>query len=395
MKKKKRVFTRTHKRPPSRKDGPKGLWNPTKHGVTNSRLTAFVACREHFRLKYDEGWKVEGTSDALDFGSAFHRMMEDCHALAKWATMPIERKIRHFKSQKTKLLREYHASSDNWEKKNHWTKIVGLAAVSFEAYTHYYHEEDADKTWLKREHVFNVPRTFSVPRLHAMFPKRVSLQVTIPLWGYIDGLFLGINPSRKKLGPATASYRGHTTEVTATSPKKLYVHETKTRGRIDEDGISANLDRDMQSMLYCWGIIHDHRFMKHNFGGYLYDVIKKPGIRQGMKESDQDYVKRAQDVVDSKGNDHHKRWYHDLTIDAVEKWATTVLDPILRELYEWWWLLQNEPKIARLYHFYDPGSVYTKYGRSDFFKLITSGDTTGLARHDGSYEPFTIPEQRK
>lgn len=70
--------------------------------------------------------------------------------------------------------------------------------------------------------------------------------------------------------------------------KHLFLHELKTSKFLTSDYIQ-NIKNDLQTAIYFHAYNKVHKNKLH---GILYDVIKKPSIRQKKKESTQEFVKR-------------------------------------------------------------------------------------------------------
>ncbi len=55
---------------------PRSLWQLSKHGVSQSFIGKFLACREHARLSFCEGWTSKLPSKPREFGSCGHWILK-------------------------------------------------------------------------------------------------------------------------------------------------------------------------------------------------------------------------------------------------------------------------------------------------------------------------------
>jgi len=71
--------------------------------------------------------------------------------------------------------------------------------------------------------------------------------------------------------------------------KKLYVHEVKTTSFLTSDYISRiQISLQIHMYFYFYNILNDKKPMH----GIIYDVLRKPSIRQKQKESREEYLER-------------------------------------------------------------------------------------------------------
>jgi len=181
--------------------------------------------------------------------------------------------------------------------------------------------------WLKLEQQFNVP--FLLPDGR-----------TIRLRGKFDG-----------------SFRCHR--------QKLWLFETKTKSRIDEEGLQDCLPLDIQVMLY---LLAQQIIYGEQPEGVLYNVIRRPGQRRRVKEPLVEFFRRvADDVNDPKRTDHYfLRWEMAITRHEIEDWVGRTLVPMLTEVCDWF-----EGKAP---HYMNEEALITKYGRSPLYDAVLKGD---------------------
>jgi uncharacterized protein (DUF2267 family) len=187
--------------------------------------------------------------------------------------------------------------------------------------------------------------------------------------------------------------RGRWDAILLDSQKELWVHENKTRSQIDVEGITAYLPHDMQTMMYAYALREHLKTEeaaaaglnpKMRIRGVIFNVIKRPQHRQGNKETQDEFVARVQHEVASDPAKYFMRWHVQLDDDVIDDWVITVLNPILYSVKMWWDSISADPfnpwKLKSPHHYKNPAGLYTKYGRSNYFELLTRGSTFGLTR---------------
>tara|TARA_Y100000401_G_scaffold30623_1_gene22398 strand:+ start:32957 stop:33919 length:963 start_codon:yes stop_codon:yes gene_type:complete len=300
-------------------------------GITYSFLDEWLLDREQARLSYVEGWASEGGSDALNFGLVFHDCLEwiaagkSVRSIRRWIINPYLDKKSH------KLLPEDY---DNLE------VLMEIVKVVFTEYVKFWGDYDADFDYLYQEESFKVEHETSSGHV-------------VPLRGRWD-----------------AVYRDTTTG-------KMWLMENKTKSRVDQEAILASLPFDLQTMLYVHALQEREQ---EPVAGILYNVIRRPLLRQRKNESVAEYLWRVEDDVVTRPEHYFMRWKIDLLEDDIVNWVSRSLNPILDQVALWWRSIKDnpfEPWDSPL-HYSNPQALFTKYGKSRYFNLITRGSTEGL-----------------
>jgi hypothetical protein len=321
------------------------LWDLYRDGLTQGSIKLFQRCREQFRLAMVEGWSAKKDSPALEFGNAWHfcdSQLHGSHATpgktkrCKTPTAAIKRYLEVHKS---------HVKLSITDREDLMTLLTQVKIV-MQHYIEYWKKEDAEKNWVAREQAF----TCDYPTVdnNANFRE-------IPIRGRWDGLFY----KHRKLGD------------------RLWLHETKTKGRIDEAGLKASLPLDFQTMLYCYAA--ERRF-NESVEGTLYDVIQRPQLRQGKKETVKEFLKRLEKDVESDPRKYFHRWKVKLSKNDIENWRKTQLVPILEEINRW-----NDLQDKGPYHYASYEALNTAFGHCDLFDLMTTRNTYNLYRRKHIY----------
>lgn len=228
-----------------RKAGP-SYRGPRIDGITNSLLQAWSTCRVLAQMKF-QGWKSIRPKRAFQLGTLMHKLIED------W----IEGGCRPGITSK-QLIRE---GGDKWRTRalNAGDDLESIehdlfvATTLMEGYAKKWSKSDREKQWVETEGVFDVN--------HAGYRLR----------GKIDGVFR--YPGKKP---------------------SAWVLETKTRTTIDEGTMDIALQLDPQSLFYCLALgIKLNTQVK----GLLYNVIRKPSLRQGKAESIEKFRARIREDI--------------------------------------------------------------------------------------------------
>lgn len=305
----------------------KPLWNLYEHGLTQGAINTFLECREQFRLKYVEGWYKKKLSDAIEFGLCFH----DC--LATVQTDPSITVQSAISKYQAKRIKENQLTGGDIQK---FECLLGQCEITLEEYQKH-NKFDHLREWLAREKTFCVKYT------------------DIPLRGRWDGLFY-LQEGKKKV---------------------LRLHETKTKAIIDEEGIKGTLPFDTQTMLYMLACKLEYGVTP---GGVIYDVIRRPGLRQGVKESLTDFLARTRKDIQDRPKWYFLRWQVDITEKCLAEWESLFFRPVLNQITDWATATAAQLDGKHPLNWMNPNQLFSKYGKCDLFDLITKRSTFGLSR---------------
>jgi len=203
----------------------------------------------------------------------------------------------------------------------------------------------------------------------------------------------------KKYG-ITESENHHECEVKLHSGRKLKLHgyidgegddilmENKTRGEWDEQTIAESIDLDLQFNIYC--------LLKRAKTGKLpsrvwYQHIRRPGgfgykgPRRKANESDDAYIKRLGEAIDTDRTYHFYRYLARPTDRRFKKFCTVTLFPILEAFMDWYEYMAAPDKDQRVnkfnwmqpYGLYDP---FLQGTRERFREYRLTGTTLGLRK---------------
>lgn len=317
----------------SRRKIRKSQWDPYEHGISYSALSKFINDRERFRIRAVEGLSPGGFSDSLAFGNLFHYLLE-WHASGIRTAAGLQRKLNQ------------HLNSNNADE--HSRKLAETARRIMLLYVDYW--DDSNKHYVEQENEFHCP-------------VRLSNGKSIPIVGKRDALFRSIDDN------------------------SLYLQENKTKSEIDHVWLESALPHNLQTMMYCYSISRDY---KEAPKGFLYNIIRKPGLRQKVKERDSDFFKRIEKDIHSRPEHYFVRYTVELGPNDIENFTNRVLLPVLEQLCIWWESIKHDPfdpwtlpdGSMNPHHFIRPFGVYDSLarGKGEYFDYVTRGSTVGLVQ---------------
>lgn len=305
-----------------------GWYDPCKHGASVSQLQDWLCCRELARYRL-LGVKTRWPSLALTFGTIVHETLALAHiAFAKakgQPKLPGRARIR-------KWLEKIEA---DWRKDNPGATErsldqLELSLLFSEAvlpiYFEYWRKDLERKTWIEVEEEFMTP--FNLYTDDAM---------TVPLKGKRDAVF------KEKNG--------------------LWLLETKTKSRINEETLMDTLPEDVQMCGYLSALRKEYKAQPK---GVLYNVIRRPLLKQKKNETLKEYADRCAADVEARPEFYFLRFevaVNRSMLGEMEHKFTV----LLQEYYRWW---NGESA-----HYRNPMYCENKYGACSHVPLCHRGET--------------------
>lgn len=232
-------------------------FNPVRDGVTATLITRWLSCRESARL-YLAGWTPMVFKESLLFGSLFHdllRMLYD-HYVEDYAPRGVHKLVADAEKVAApwfdRHLRETARSMSDPSNVEALERDIAVCSVMIAPYVRRYEEDFRKLEWVGLETEFDVE------------------------W---EGMRLR--------GKRDGVYR---------KGKKLWILETKTKGRVDEAGLMEQLLIDFQSQFY---MLATQLELGEQPSGVDYNVVRRPGQRLKISEPLNEFAERIQ--VDIKG----------------------------------------------------------------------------------------------
>jgi hypothetical protein len=177
----------------------------------------------------------------------------------------------------------------------------------------------------------------------------------------------------------------------------LWIMEHKTKSSIDSWFLGAQLAHDFQTRYYSWialnalqeGIIPNAK-PSDKFGGVLYNVVKRPTIRQRKKESEAEFYKRLKESIDQDPDKYFHRYECSISEDELVEWADLVLFPTLQEMADWFVSLQQAknlgtPDLAPK-NYKNTTHCNNNYGLCKYFLACTTNKTDGFVIAESPFD---------
>lgn len=325
-------------------------WNLWQHETHASHVYTFLTCQEQFRLQYQEGWQKPQTSEALEFGNAFHYCLEQAYR-GKKAPSPeaVKRWVKEFEKQ-YKEDKKFGISEQDLEKLLGWTEV--LLPFYFQQWA-----GDFKQKWVATELEWSAPYKYKDGRAAMMA-------------GTIDGLY----------------------QLKAAD----WASDTKTRSTISLDDEVSTMPLNFQFNLYMWYLWQRKRVLP---GGFVQNLVRRPGQTFLKSESLQQHLARVKEDVAKRPEWYFVRLDYAITWTEFKQWMDNQLDPIMWQLRlyqdglkgadKWLPCWPNLPRFA------NPAGLKVGMRKVDMFAAITVGDFSGLrqgpwhgmkvANHAGSH----------
>ena len=336
------------------KKPPYAGWDLFKHGVSQSLLQKFQTDVERTHIRIVRGLKETTRKEAMEYGSIFHKIDEYACTLGKKCT---ERSLSEIMSLYMKKVYPYAES-------------IMLCKIAIMQYFHYLKWEESRPKYnhIEQEPIFD--EKYELPPLYFKaegIEIRIPSGVTIRLRGRIDGIIENCG---------------------------MWIKENKTKSQINIIHLQDTIHANIQVMFYA--LCSELKYGRP-CKGVVYNVIRKPGQRQKIKESDANYIERISGEIEK----DPEYYFHRLTVEfapgQVDKWVRQELLPLLYRVYIWWKSIERNPLEPwvdengnpnpfhgrKSFGIYDPMSM----GKGDFYNLIVYG-----RKQDLIHDPEQFPE---
>lgn len=220
-----------------------------RHGVTQGLLQMFIRCRQE-TANWILGLEPLRTTQGLQFGTLAHIVLEKIYG--KGLEPSREDVFKALTYAQDCYLKE-RGGRVSAEEQNFIEENLGMLEVVLPRYFNYYKKDFKKVKWAELEQMFRVPSPLE----------------GVDIVGRIDGAFW--------LGK-----------------KELCLQENKTKSRIEEETLTDSLVFDPQVMTYIYALVKKYGVTpKH----CLYNIIRRPGERQGKKENVHQFRKRVDERI--------------------------------------------------------------------------------------------------
>lgn len=305
-----------------------------KIGITQSLINSFLSCPRKFLLKTNR-WRSDISNKNTSFGNIVHYCLDKIYKLSF-------QRIK-YKINKTVLLAKYLSELiENYEAENqdnltgidenelNWEKKV--AQIILLEYIKYYPEDFSKKRFTDVEKEISV--TFGDFTLNCK----------------IDGKY-------------------------QTKNKLNWLMEHKTKSRIVEDSMMKALTFDFQCLFY---LTCAEAYYEENIEGVLYNIIRKPQIKQKRGETEIEYFKRLKTDIRDRRKFYFMRYEIPFFIPDKETFKNE-LETIL-ELIDLF-ISENHFSSSSRVFWRNSNNCIFPY-RCNFLDACSSGEMTGYFKTD-------------
>lgn len=304
-------------------------YNHELDGITQSLTGTFLDCREKAKL-YLDGWIARGTPLPMTYGTFGHGCLQFVYENFRKGNIskpPSKTYIEKMLRRVWKIWREENPRAS--------TRLLQEAEYSMAVHavvlSHYFRYWDSDfksVEWLRLEGAFKLPL-------------RMNDKYKTFLRGKMDGVF---------------------------REEGLWLFETKFKGLINEADVTDTLNLDLQIYFYTYAL---WKLLNEVPVGVRYNIVRRPNIYQRKGESLSVFVKRVDTDVEKRPDWYFYRYKVPFTEADLERWIKE-FKGIIKDFIRW--------RQGIGYHYKNPGSCLTRYGRCQYLNACAYGDFSGLER---------------
>ena len=305
------------------------FYSPERDGVSQSLLGKWMACRQIARLDL-QGWSSKTTPAAMLQGTIGHAVLQHVYEgqrKKEIGEIPSTEQFSKILKLVEKMWRAENPRISSTTAQDLEMALL-LMRVTLPLYFEYWRKDDKKLIWEKLEGEFKIP--FSLKDGRKTFIR-----------GKMDGVF-------KRSG--------------------LWLFETKFKGMINEGDILSTLNIDLQVMLYLWALSKVHKVSP---SGVLYNVVRRPGLKLGKKETLPQLGKRIEKDIHKRPEFYFFRFEVAMDKDDIKKWEFE-FEQMVADFLDWW--------SGKSGHYKNTGNCITKYGRCQFLQVCSAGQYFNLVK---------------
>ena len=309
------------------------MYSPYRDGITQSLLCSFMNCREQAKLMLEKV-RPKRPNPAFLYGSFVH----ECHD--KFIQCLIHKEsINNSKNQIKEIYKRFIKSSICKEFSSEEIEDILLKAIIlFECYINNYKKEYKNIEWIDSEQKFESSTCIEVDSTWRE-----------PIFrGMIDGLFN--NTTHKNI-----NNRG------------LWIFETKTKSRIDENKLEMTLGKDFQVYFYLNSFCSNTSEEEWP-RGCRYNILRKPLLRCGKKETIQQFSERLRSDIQKRPEHYFIQYDIVITAEDIKRYKQE-LNILIKEFCEWWEDLKNK-------HYRNLDHCENKYGSCQYINYCHGANTS-------------------
>jgi len=311
------------------------VYNVRTHGITQSLLGKWLACRESAK-QYLNGVTPVQVKDAMTAGSIYHDALETLYNAVRASASPtnIEEIVESIINGFDEGLPTTASAQEIEKLEATYAMVEAVLPVYVQ---HWLEDFTGGVDWVKVEEVFRVP----APGVDG-----------VSLTGKIDGAFT----------------RG---------PKSLWLFETKTKAQIQGATMDDALPLDMQVQFYLYALA---QVTGRKPRGVLYNVIRRPQLRQKKAESPAEFFARVRDDVKARPDHYFHRWEVPVSLDEMRQFEKA-LSSIVQEFVAW-----CDGELAT----YRNGNACLRPWVCSYLPLCSTGNRSGYYVRENIFQELTV-----
>lgn len=325
------------------------FYDPRVNGVNATLLSRWKSCR-HRALIDLNGWTPRLVSVGGIFGLVVHDALRHVYDHVRIGKLKDYRKLDPA-AYKTVLDYAFTA----WKAENPRASaevlqkvemVRVLADTVLPEYFKYHARDFTDMIWGPPEAPFKIPYTVQTAKFG---PIETFLK------GRVDGTFA----------------------VRGAKKRSAVLLETKTKSRIDPLSLVDMLPHDLQVSIYnTASALNGVRPT-----GLLYNVVRRPGLQQGAKETLKDFAQRIVKDIQKRPDFYFLRFRMDLRQHDLARQAAEV-EEIVTDFVRWW--------AGDVGHYKNSDHCENKYGKCEFLGTLCGGPDEGKPNPARFYKRNTV-----
>jgi hypothetical protein len=336
-------------------------WNPLVHGITQSMLQKFICDRDRFHKSTVLRYRETTRKEAMNYGSIFHKLIEAAAKLPHFSQdQLIAKTVDFFRNQSKDDIGEI---------------LCQTAVVQYMHYRRWAAERPSIK-YIDAEPVFK--EMYELPPLAYNPCNGISISIppgiVFPLRGRIDGVI----------------------DVAGS----MWIEENKTKGNVNKQQLAQTICSNIQVMFYA--VCSQLKYGRPCYG-VVYNVIRKPALRRGIKESRFDYIQRIDMDIESRPDEYFTRLTVEFTPEQILRWVREELNPLLYHVYLWWKSIEQNPinpwvdldGNVNPFHGRKSFGIYDAMtlSKGDFYELIVNNRMTNIELSENLFPELEDDEE--
>jgi hypothetical protein len=311
-----------------------------KDGITQGLLGTFLQCRQKAKWSI-AGWSSRYASMGLTYGTIGHAVLEAVYTdiqSRNLRTIPSKSQVLQYIAKVERLWKRENPRAD--KKSLEYLELSCLLAeATMPLYFEYWIKDIQEMKWMHLEHEFKIPY-------------KTSTGFQTILRGKMDGIF--------------------------SNPKKVWLFESKFKSHIEEGDLMDTLPFDFQALFYLYALMRLHKIPAQ---GFLYNIVRRVGLKQGMKESITQFAQRCVEDITKRPEFYFIRREVSIGSDEMKVFEKE-LDGMIVDFIDWHY--------SRRPHYKNTNSCIDKYGRCVYLNLCANRGFGSYIKRDTMFRELEV-----